>query len=294
MKKRIDNILLGLLWLLAAILGASFWFNIRFGFDLFSGAHWAYLAQLQATNNSVNISFYVSLIVSVFITILGLYLIIRPRFRKINFATSPNTTVSSDQKEIKNNVLQDDKKSLYAKAESTYSDVRPPKLNLPQQSIQKIQVPRTPAVTPPIQQGNILLYSDKIKNIFQDAGYITKKSPTISGIKMVLFAIAPNEVVWIGSANISVIEMKQAVTELNKIFVDSLEELPINIRSFIVDPTDQTDNNDDVLIFDSTEELEKFIKANPATPIPTDKDELETFNAFSEYINVVIEFINRG
>lgn len=289
MKNRIDNILLALLWLLAAILGACFWFNVRFGFDLFSGKHWAYLAQLQATNNSVDVYFYISLIISVFITLLGLYLIIKPKFRKINFRNS-----SANLQGTKNEAHQNNEKNLYTAAESTYGEIRPPKLNLPKQTFQKIESSQSQPLTFFKQQENILIDNNKIENIFKDLGYTIKKTPTISGVKMILFAIAPNEVVWIGSTNISISDMKQAVTELNKLFVDSLEELPININSFIINPINQVDNNNDIFTFNSTEELEAFIKTKPATPIPTDKDELETFNAFSEYINVVIDFINRG
>ena len=36
MRNKIDNILIGMVWLLSATLATFFWFNIRFGFDLFS------------------------------------------------------------------------------------------------------------------------------------------------------------------------------------------------------------------------------------------------------------------
>lgn len=291
MKKRIDNFLLGILWLLAAVLATSFWFNIRFGFDLFSGAHWSYLAQLQATNNSVNVSFYISLAIATLITLLGLYIIIRPRFRKINFASATNT---SNQTKDKENTDINEEKTLQSTPTSSYSDIRPPKLNLPKQTIQHIPVihdstPKTLPIEPPYTT-----QKDDIIDIFKRYGYTIKKTPNISGIKTVLFAIAPNEVVWMGAENISTLEMKQAVTELNKLFVDSLEDLTININAFIFKPSDTTDNNDDIFIFNSISELADFIKSNPADPTPTDKDKLETFNAFSEYINVVIDFINRG
>lgn len=85
MRTRLDNILLGILWLLAATLGTSFWFNTKYGFNIFSAPHWQYLAYLQASKAPVAPSFYISLGICVFITIFGLYFLIQPKLRKIVF-----------------------------------------------------------------------------------------------------------------------------------------------------------------------------------------------------------------
>ena len=73
MKKNFENILLGLLWLLAATLGTTFWFNTRFGFNLFSSAHWDYLATQQATRAPISFWFYFSFVAATFITLFVLY-----------------------------------------------------------------------------------------------------------------------------------------------------------------------------------------------------------------------------
>ena len=83
MKNKFDNILFAILWILVSILGMTFWFNSRFGFNLFYGAHWHHLAYMQASRSPIKPTFYISLVVGVFIMIYGLYLIIRPRLRKI-------------------------------------------------------------------------------------------------------------------------------------------------------------------------------------------------------------------
>ena len=90
MKKNFDNILLIILWLLAMCLGTCFWLNTRYGFNMFYGPHWEYLSYAQASNLNINKWFYVSIVVAIVITIIGLYLIVTPnilskckRFKKI-------------------------------------------------------------------------------------------------------------------------------------------------------------------------------------------------------------------
>ncbi|MCL2338453.1 MAG: hypothetical protein FWC51_00685 [Proteobacteria bacterium] len=82
MKPRIDKFLLDILWTLALLLAASFWFDIRFGFNIFLRAHWRYLANIQTGADPISIWFYVSIIVFALIWPIGLYLISHPH-RKI-------------------------------------------------------------------------------------------------------------------------------------------------------------------------------------------------------------------
>ena len=82
MRDKLDNFLLATLWIFASTLGVCFWFNIRFGFNIFSSAHWHHLAYMQASQNPVSPTFYISIVISVIVVICGLYLLIRPRFRK--------------------------------------------------------------------------------------------------------------------------------------------------------------------------------------------------------------------
>ena len=80
MRNKFDNILLGTLWLLLSTLGACFWFNTQFGFNILSGTHWRHLAYMQVTQTQIKPLFYISMIIAVFCIVFGLYLLIRPRF----------------------------------------------------------------------------------------------------------------------------------------------------------------------------------------------------------------------
>ncbi len=97
MKNKFDRILLGILWVLAIALGVSFWFGSQYGFNLFSGAHWRHLAYMQASQSPIRMGFYLSLTVATVVMLVGLYLIVRPRFRKIRLPivqTAPKAPTS--------------------------------------------------------------------------------------------------------------------------------------------------------------------------------------------------------
>ena len=53
MRNKLDNLLLGLLWILVSLLGLCFWFNIQFGFNLLSSSHWQHLSYMQATRTPI-------------------------------------------------------------------------------------------------------------------------------------------------------------------------------------------------------------------------------------------------
>ena len=149
MRNRIDTILLGLLWLLASTLGTSFWLNTRFGFNIFSAQHWQYLAYLQAAHTPVQTMFYVSVIMSVLITVFGLYILVRPRLRRIRLPRRPasNTAMQTTaQQHIQKSVPQptsnpDSSTIEIVRGESAPkpapapqtvpTPARPPRLNIP-------------------------------------------------------------------------------------------------------------------------------------------------------------------
>ncbi|MFQ6739058.1 MAG: hypothetical protein ACLRFJ_00075, partial [Alphaproteobacteria bacterium] len=83
MKNKFDNILLIVLWLTVSALGACFWLNIKFGFNMFSAQHWHYLSVMQASGQPINLWFYTSIAISIAITIAGLYIVIHPNFYKV-------------------------------------------------------------------------------------------------------------------------------------------------------------------------------------------------------------------
>ena len=92
MRNKLDNLLLGLLWILVSLLGLCFWFNIQFGFNLLSSSHWQHLSYMQATRTPITPLFYISLVIGVLFIFVGLYMVIRPKFRKIKLPTpQPDT-----------------------------------------------------------------------------------------------------------------------------------------------------------------------------------------------------------
>ena len=145
MRIRLDNILLCTLWVLAVTLGTSFWFNTVFGFNVFSASHWEYAASLQATNAPVKVSFYVSIAITIFIAIFGIYLILRPRIRKIRMPIMKIKKTTTNTAPIQNNLPQknEDASTLDilpaevqpSKTQNTstpsYVGVRPPRLVVP-------------------------------------------------------------------------------------------------------------------------------------------------------------------
>ncbi len=272
MKKQIDNFLLGTLWILAVILGATFWFNTRFAFNLFDGEHWRYLGGLQAANTPITYGFYISMIVAVVVMLGGLYLIVRPKFRKIKLAP-PAPPKEQD--------------AQHSTLNTGHSPARPPRLmsaNTPPPSPPPALLP-TPI---PVVEQNF----DEVNKIFTDAGYLVKTPPTVAGLKPALFAIGPGEVLWIGVIGDKVVRLVAAVEKLRTIFMDTLEDVPIEIHPFIVDakkPVHQADVH--IQEFDTIENLREFITNNPAPDM--NSDEQENFTAYSEYIDTVSGYLNK-
>ena len=93
---RINYILLGILWTLALVLVLDFWLNTAYNFNMFSSAHWQYVAMIQASNQQIATGFYIAIALAIVSCILGLYIIFRPRFRKIVFKPA-QTTESIEQ-----------------------------------------------------------------------------------------------------------------------------------------------------------------------------------------------------
>ena len=305
MNKKFENILLSLLWLLVATMGTTFWFNTRFGFNLFSGAHWDYLATQQASRAPVSFWFYFSFVVATFITLFVLYLLIKPRRRNIQISAPhlPAPTPAIPTQTIQNNDASQinivpgtvqHTPTPVAPTHTTPLPPRPPRLNIapantfapaPTQTNMPAQtfIPTTPSA--PAKQD-----WPEIREIFSMAGYIIKPEPFINGKKMSLLAIGTDEILYLGAVGISTSEMAGCVGKLNQIFNDTLDGIEININAFVLNPTD-SGNESSVLTFDSVDELRKYM--NEHRNIPPSADDMENFAAYSEYITTVIEYIGK-
>ena len=314
MKKNFENILLGLLWLLAATLGTTFWFNTRFGFNLFSGAHWDYLATQQATRAPVSFWFYFSFVAATFITLLVLYLLIHPRKRNIKISAPEKPVQTTSQSATNNDASQINiipGAVQHTPIENTTPGPtaplppRPPRLNIapsntfapamatvPAQNGTPTPAPMT-TMTPAIQsmpKQEAKQDWPEIREIFSMAGYVIKPEPRINGKKMALLAIGTDEVLWIGATAISTTEMQACVAKLKQLFHDTLEEIEIKVNAFVLNPTDSTTDSD-IVIFDSIDSLRNYINTHRNAPLAA--DDAENFTAYSEYITTVIEYIGK-
>ncbi|MBN1325109.1 MAG: hypothetical protein JW974_02735 [Alphaproteobacteria bacterium] len=294
MNKRIDRFLLGLLWLLATTLGASFWFNTKFGFNIFFADHWRYLGQLQVSNAAISPVFYTSMIIIVFLMIFGLYLIVRPRFRKINLQTENKPTVIPD-------VISNKPVEIGPISPLT----RPPRLSIPivnnhntpqQSSNHKIPIntplPASLAFETSIPSSKRDKYSEEIEDIFKNNGYLIKKSPKIGNFQPTLFAIGANEILWIGGVDVEAKKLIEAVEKLNSIFIETLEDITINIKPFIISQiTEESYILEKIEKFDSINALREFIDNHKNREIID--SEKEDFDAYSEYIDTVADYFNK-
>lgn len=299
MKYRIDNMLLGLLWLLVITLVACFWFNTMFGFNLFIGAHWQYLAYLQAAQTPIKPSFYISLIIISAVMICGLYLIMRPRFRKIRL---PIMRINTRKKVMS---IPDVPATQPAPVHTSTPAVmntpaRPPRLNaatlggMPtmagNSATQQPNAART--ATPPAPSGPSDIEIAQITEIFKSAGYTTKNPPRINGNRMSLLAIGTNETLWLGAHGIATTDMRHAIDKLNDVFSDTLDDIYINVNGFVIGAPDAaTAEFDDILMFNDVDGLREYITAHPNAPLPDDDN--GNFDAYSEYIDTVINYIGK-
>lgn len=320
MNKQIEHILLSILASLSVLLGLTFWLNIRFGFNLFSSEHWQELASIQASNTYIDKTFYISIFVAVFILIFFLYLINRPRFvhhHKKTITPIQSTPVVSTVKktDIKEstptqNIQQENTPNIVApqipepeaKPQSTINDMflsRPPQLNLPK-NIEQIAAQQYEQLKnqPQYQNENKPTivrndqYDKEIAETFSNCAYLVKPNPTIAGLKTNLFAIGNKEVVWIGCVDCDINKLKSAIEQLKSTFKETLEDIPITVYSFLLDTNNLYSSDENIFVFHNLDDLKKFILDNQGLDIPeSDQDD---FNAYSEYIDTIINLLYKG
>ena len=300
MKKQIDYFLLGLLWLLAATLGISFWFNTKFGFNIFSGQHWEYLGHIQASNTTIQPAFYMSMIIGMIVMLGGLYLIIRPRPRKINIQSRiPERPVPPQNKPIivqQQPVITPEPVTV-APQPITTPLVRPPRLALPKINNYAALNPGMgiSATQQPASTNSPISISDlgEIEKIFESTGYLIKKPPRIDNFYPTLFAIGADEVLWIGAIDTESERLSRAAEKLQEIFTDTLEEIQIKINTFVINPKPDVagiaPNNTEK--FDNLDALREYMNKHPSRTLT--ESEREDFDAYSEYIDTVANYFNK-
>ena len=282
MRDKLDNFLLATLWIFASTLGVCFWFNIRFGFNIFSSAHWHHLAYMQASQNPVSPAFYISMVISVIVVICGLYLLIRPRFRKFKIPVretyKPSPNIQSQHIAPQPAPIQT---PTVAQTPAPTPDPTPvstaptiTRAPLPQQTIQ------TPSM------------ASELREIFHDAGYTVKNNPRIGTTQTELFAIGTNEVLWIGAVGVPTTDLQRAIDTVSQIFSDTLDDIIININGFVISAPDaNAPGAPNILTFDKIDTLRQYMSEHKNPPL--DEDDNGNFDAFSAYISTVIDYLGK-
>lgn len=319
MRIRTDNILICILWVVAVTLATSFWFNTAFGFNIFSAAHWEYIASLQAAQTPVKNGFYVSIAVTIFITILGLYMVLRPCTRRIRLPimrVSKNTHEKNNIEKVAHELPDNDASVLEIPATETHpaqmspqsetmapsTSARPPRLMPSALGNQYSAPPRAthtatqnaPIGTTPVIQTTPTKTENwpELREIFTNAGYVIKPSPRVNGIQIALTAIGTEQTIWIGCVGVKTTDVHNIVEKFRGIFTDTLDETYIDINAFaITAPDADTSEFQDILKFNSMGELREYMEQNPNPPIPPDDDGM--FDAYSQYIDAVITHMGK-
>lgn len=274
--------------------------NTNYGFDMLSAAHWEYLGTLQARRSEIKPDFYISLISGLFIALVGLYIIVRPKTRHIKIAKPilPKPT----QKSAEKTSTQPIEKTENTPAVSPNSGAslgprpmsplgsRPPTVRPLTVQNQTIPAPKPMTTAPTIQNSN----SPELERALEASEYIIKKCNKIGKIQNPLVAIAYNQSIFIISTKTSPDDMLDAIQTLVTIFDDTLGETAndISVRGFIISPSEPVKRQDELIVtFDSNADFIKYVNEHKNEK-PKDYD-AELFDAFSTYISTVTGYIGK-
>ena len=261
---------------------------------------------MQATGLAVKPSFYISMVVIIFIVIIVLYKLLQPRLRQItspvfDLTSNPSVTPSAVpvQQPVAPTVVQNTVAVEPAMAQQNSQEqvkkedqqiARPPRLNIPN-APRVTAVPRVPLTSAPQQRINHDAEYANIRNIFESAGYVYKGQTKIKSVPSAIIAIGTNEVLWIGAVGVKNADMQNAIQTLSGVFSDTLDDIEIHINAFVVAAPDATEAPADILQFATVDDLRNYIAGQPNTP--PDTDEKENFDAYSGYIGTVIDYIGK-
>lgn len=311
MSKQIDRILLIVLWLLAATLGACFWFNAMFGFNIFSARHWEYISYMQAAHQSIRSGFYISLAIASAIILTGLYILMRPQFNtlrirfpipriKISFSSAagnptPQNAPTDTPAPVAPTTPDNAPTQKVPATPVKPSAPRPPRPSVPRTAMQSSTATPTPPkpTDTPAPAAPSAATDEKIKEVqqvFKDAGYTTKPTKKIGGLNPALIAIGTDEQLWIGGIDKSPADISAAIEKLSNIFNDTLDEIEIDITGFIVGDTPD-DTPTGILTFADINALREYMENNANPPLPDDDN--GNFEAYSEYIDTVLNYVDK-
>ena len=290
MRNKFEHILLSILLGIAVLLGLTFWLNIIYGFNLFSKEHWKELAVLQAEQIPISTGFYISIGIAVFIFIFGLLLLYIPVIRRthkkeaiknqINYTVSVSTV--QEQKKEEKKIPEPSRVNLNLS--------QPPRLNLPSNMTRVLE--QRHETFQQRQESSPTRYDSILAQIFSDKGFVVKPNPVIARFSPNLFAIAPNEIVWIGAVDTDVEKLQSAINRLENIFTETLEDIKINVNAFVIDTKNTQTATDSIFVFKSIDELKTFVsELPPAMPKDMSSADQDNFDAYSEYIDTIIQYV---
>ena len=314
MNKHIEHFLLSILVAMSILLGLTFWLNLKFGFNLLSAEHWHELALLQASNATIDKSFYISIAVAIFIFVISMYIIYRPRFRKIPMPhpqnvenktlpaiikpTEPEPTTEKpvdvkqtiseprESKPMQSTKTDEPKIEKVAPIPQQINLARPPKLNLPTNMAQIAANQYNTQMATQQNAAAATQYDTDLAELFSNTAYLVKNNQTIAGLKTNLIAIGNHELFWVGCVDCDINKMKTLINKIKETFTQTLPDIPITVYSFILDTKKMYETDPDIFIFHDIDDVRKFIYGNQGTDIPPEYQ--EDFDAYSEYVDTVL------
>ena len=278
---------------------------------------------MQANQTPVKTTFYASIVLAVIFVIYGLYILVKPRFRKI-----PTPVPNANQDAPKTPVATENTLPPTPPAASAPQPVaeqtppqtpatqlipetyltRPARLNLQTGAATPapaLSIPTTAPVVPVAPTAPVAPVAPtsnptqsapsqwpEIAQIFTDTGYVVKDSPRINSIQTALLAVGLNETLYIGGVNIETTQLQTVIDHLNQVFTDTLEDIYITVNGFVINALDASSPGaPDIMLFDNIDSLRNYMHEHPNPPISD--DDAENFDAFSSYISTVLEYLRK-
>ncbi len=290
LHERINYILLGTLWCMAMVLGLDFWLNTVYNFNMFSSAHWAYIATAQAAGQQIATGFYIAITFAIVLGIFGLYMLFRPRFRKIILPKpEPAPLPAHDINPSTDNIVTPTEQ---APVEKMPTIERPPHLHIQMKNSPRVmpqQTNTTQNTLPQKTEPQKPRYMHEIREIFEKNNYIVLGPKKISNTDISLIALGADETLWLGACDISHEQMADVILAFQSVFSETLQDIEIDINAFIINPTDN-DTVESILDFASLDELSNTINDNPNSEPDNDEDS-DNMDAFRGYIETVITYL---
>ena len=129
----------------------------------------------------------------------------------------------------------------------------------------------------------------EIYDIFTDADYQICDLIRIDGKHPAVVALGTREKLFIGTTGVDEETLQNSLKRIELCFADTLAGINISTHILCIDGT-KSDFSDKIIHFESAKTLRKYMSTRKNIR-PKTSDEVETFNAYSEYIDTVIKYL---